>query len=133
MQSRDIRVVIAIIILALTLLGIQRFGAMRQLHYDADAVTIRSVEANDRGRVRIEYHTRAETLYFCPGANSDIQPDYVDIRFVRAWYKKRPEVMYPAQKTSAQNSIRRFVVIEAEDKPVYLVSGKKRIKLFPKD
>ena len=133
MPSQHICVAIATSIAVLPLLGIQRFGATRQSHYDADAVTIRSVEADDRGCVRIDYHTRAETLYYCPGANGDIQPDQVDIRFVRAWYKKRPKVTYPAHKTSEQNSIRRFVVIESGDKPVYMVSGDKRIKLFPKD
>lgn len=106
MQSREICVVIATILLALTLLWIQR---------------PRSRSDPSKPTIAVAFEAsiiRGERLYVCPGANGDIQPDHVDIRFVRAWYKKRPEVMYPAQKTSAQNSIRRFVVIEADDKPV---------------
>ena len=133
MPSRHVCIVIATTIAVLPLLGVQRFDARKQSHYDADAVTIHSARVDDRGRVRIEYHTRPESLYFCPGADGEVQADRVEIRFVRAWYKKRPKVTYPAQKTSEENSMRRYVSIDADSKPIYMVSGEKRIRLYPKE
>lgn len=94
-------------------------------------VNIKEAVLTNDGEVRITFSTLAETLYFCPGANGKTTEERVELSFVRESIKNRPNVTYPAKSTDPTKSTDKFILIDAQGKPIYLNTGKGLIKIYP--
>ena len=101
--------------------------------YSGDALTIKEAKLTDNGMVQITFTTMPETVWYCPGANGKVTKDGIELKFVRSWFKWKPKVHYPAKPVKKNNHLEQRILINAKGKPLFIRSGKKWIKIFPKD
>ena len=98
--------------------------------YGEKDITIKEVKAEKDGTVEIRFTAKAESLYYCPGANAKTTEKGIELTFVRSYIKKKPDVIYPAK--SGKNG-QKMINVNAKEKSIFLRDGEKLVKLFPKD
>jgi len=100
--------------------------------YAFDEVLIQDAIRFEGGKVKIKFSTPPESLYFCPGAIGEIKKNWIDITFVRAGIRQRPNVTYPVQRVSDPGKVSKFIVIDSGGKPIFFKAERKRLQVFPR-
>ena len=93
--------------------------------------TIKKVDELDDGSLKITYTVLVETMYHCPGAKSKTTDDGIELSFVRASFRKRPEVDHPAKKVKKDGKLEWVITVPAPSGKVWVRQGKKLAKLYP--
>jgi len=99
--------------------------------YGAGQLQIKKVTQQKDGNVEITFSPLIETLYHCPGANAKMTDKGIELTFVRASYKRKPKVDYPAK--SVPNKPLKIIVVPAKNKPLFLKDRSKVIPILPTD
>lgn len=116
-------------LLALSLLALLlgSAGSFAADAYGEGRLTIKEYDVKENGDIHITFRPMAETMWWCPGADAELTPAGIELTFVRAGFKKRPEVDYPAKRH--ENDGGSVIVVPAGGKPVFVRDGKKLVKL----
>ena len=122
------RVVLAVATVAFTLVAGHVLAS--EDHYGGKSlpVNIEKIQPLKDGKIEIHYRTMIESLWWCPGANGKKSDAGTELTFVHVSHKARPKVTYPRKSGEKRTAI---IVVPADGKPIFLVHGKKRIKLYP--
>lgn len=127
MNTNSLRNVL--VLAASILLGSLTAATAAPRSYKAEQVTIKKVEPQKNATIKITYSTMAETMYFCPGANSTTTDKGVELSFPRAYFKSRAKAEHPG--TPIKDSFYKTVIIPTEGKPVFIKNGKKPVQIHP--
>jgi len=96
--------------------------------YNYDQITILSVEPVGEDAVKVRYRIMLETLYFCPGANMEVNQNETLITFVRCPINKICAVTNVANKESSGED---SIMVANNKTPIYIVSDGAKKKIYP--
>jgi hypothetical protein len=134
LQSRFKTALIASAFCLVAVCGVLPASAADRSSYSGERLTIKSVEQTDSGNVQITYTTMPETLYYCPGANETKAAEGKVLTFVRAFFKQKPKVKYPAKaKGDPAKTADKQILVDAKGKPLFVKSGDELVKIYPVD
>ncbi len=89
---------------------------------------MKSIVLNEEGKVEIDFSTLIETIYSCPGANSKMTEQGLELVFVRRHIHKKDPVDHPVIFKPGQ--IGGVITVDPQSKPIYLRSGDKLQKIW---
>jgi hypothetical protein len=101
--------------------------------YQGDNLEIHSVEVKDDGSIQIAFSPLVETMWYCPGADAKATEKGVELKFVRAGFKKKPKVDYPAKNGSIDGKAVKLITLPKETKAILLREGKELRKIYPSE
>lgn len=97
--------------------------------YASSDINIHEVTELANGEIAIRFTTMAESMWWCPGANSEITNEGIELTFVRSHFKSRPKVSHPRKATGDGSDIIKLAVREGQ--AVFLKDKKGAVQLFP--
>ena len=98
--------------------------------YGEKDIQIQAVKLLKDGTVQITFASKAETLYYCPGANAKHTDRGLELTFVRAFIKRKPKVDFPAVHAD-EEQLFKSLKVKPGSKPVFLKDGKSLIQIYP--
>ncbi|MCR9197588.1 MAG: serine/threonine protein kinase [Planctomycetaceae bacterium] len=100
-------------------------------HYELDQVKILAVYEAKDGSVEIMFSVTPESLWYCPGVVTREADDGLELYFVRATIKEKPDVTHPAIKAGGERttSLLQSVKIPGTGRKIFRRAGDNRYQL----
>ncbi len=116
-----------LIILPLVLLLVSCNGENMNI-YGKDDISFSDISNASTNEIRIYFTAIAETLFYCPGANSSEEQGSILIEFVRCPIADTCDVSYPAKRDDKGE----YIVLESTNKAIFFRSSSSLEQIFPR-
>lgn len=106
---------------------IQINGKINMDSYKYNQITIENL-TEEKNKLKIEYYTLLETLYFCPGIKIEENKNEIYLNFIRCSIKKTCQVDIESIKDKSGNKI---LFINNKGKTVYIKDESGKHEIYP--